>query len=321
MLLGSRSRDERAINSVLQRYAAMVDTKSVAGVEDCFTPDATLEIITDKAGGQRRPIQLAGRRQIGEAFARTIDKLPVQLHFVVNHRIEVNRPSATSHSAFLRMDALGGVPSAGSFGTYEDTWHRGHDRRWRIESRSIKVSASVANRAVGRAEVDGLDLLSFDDERQIREVVMRYSRAIDRRDLTAVADCYHPDATDHHGTYVGGVAGFLDRLRAELPKCERTVHFVGNVLIDHLDHDRARCESYVLAFHRLGARGEKPPRDRTVSLRYLDRFERRDGVWRIATRRCVVEWTRTDPVALGWDFGPEHLLGVPGPEDLIYGPW
>ena len=30
--------------------------------------------------------------------------------------------------------------------------------------------------------------------------------------------------------------------------------------------------------------------------RYLDRYERRDGEWRIAARVCVHEWTRTDRV-------------------------
>ena len=41
------------------------------------------------------------------------------------------------------------------------------------------------------------------DQRAIRDVVLRYCRGIDRLDLELVRDCYHPDATDDHGGFVG----------------------------------------------------------------------------------------------------------------------
>ena len=56
-----------------------------------------------------------------------------------------------------------------------------------------------------------------------------------------------------------------------------------------IDGDVAHCESYVIGTMR----GRD---DKTIVLmggRYLDRLERRDGVWRIAVRRCTVEWALT----------------------------
>ena len=54
-----------------------------------------------------------------------------------------------------------------------------------------------------------------------------------------------------------------------------------------IDGDVAHCESYVIGTMRLRD-------DKTVSLiggRYLDRLARRDGAWKIALRRCTIEWT------------------------------
>jgi len=42
-------------------------------------------------------------------------------------------------------------------------------------------------------------------EREIKNVVLRYCRGVDRMDLALVRSCYHPDADDHHGDFAGGV--------------------------------------------------------------------------------------------------------------------
>lgn len=56
---------------------------------------------------------------------------------------------------------------------------------------------------------------------------------------------------------------------------------------------------------RLDARAS---RHEVEGLRYLDRFERRGGLWRIAQRTCVWEWP----------LGPGFRLGRPGREDPSY---
>ncbi len=153
------------------------------------------------------------------------------------------------------------------------------------------------------------------DHHAIRDVLYRYCRAIDRRQYDDVRACYHPDATDDHGVYQGGVDGFIDYISRDLPRYERTMHFLGNVLVE-LDGDSARAETYCIAYHRVPVRGDKPERDFTVGLRYVDRFARRDGRWAIAERVCAFEWSRLDPVPAG-GFPPSFLRGVPGSEDIV----
>jgi hypothetical protein len=130
----------------------------------------------------------------------------------------------------------------------------------------------------------------------ITDVLYRCCREIDRRDFDLVRSWHHPDAAEEHGDYVGDVDGFLARAASNVAPCERTMHFLGNILVE-VDGAVARSESYVLALHRLPAAGVgRGARDRTVVLRYLDLFTLRDGNWRISERRCVCDWTRTDPV-------------------------
>ena len=150
------------------------------------------------------------------------------------------------------------------------------------------------------------------DIEEIRDVIFRYCRGIDRMQLDLVRACYHPDGTDNHGEFVGGVDGFVDYLADVLLLWESTSHFVGNIAIDvdanvtgdghaNVTGDWARVETYCMAHHRRAARADRPAVDFLAAVRYIDDFERRDGYWKIRTRVCVTDWTRTDPVPdRGW---------------------
>jgi hypothetical protein len=160
------------------------------------------------------------------------------------------------------------------------------------------------------------------DQQEIRDVVYRYCRGIDRRDYPMVRSCYHPDAIDDHGDFRGGVEDFIEYVQRGLPRFDRTMHFVGNLLVEpDRDRSRARVESYTVAHHRLLASRAKPERDYTVGLRYVDDFERRDGHWRIAARVCVFEWSRIDPVApAGWVPADTATIGAVDGTDAVYLP-
>lgn len=150
------------------------------------------------------------------------------------------------------------------------------------------------------------------DRAGIHDVLMRYARGIDRLDLDLVASCYHPGATDDHGSFKGSVEEFIPWVAIALDRFDTTMHFLGNVLIE-LDDDAAFVETYCVAYHRL--KGESV--DSIAGLRYVDDFERRAGEWRIARRRVVVEWNRLDDVnALG--FAPEYLRGARDRTDPVY---
>src|SRR4051812_49257879 len=47
------------------------------------------------------------------------------------------------------------------------------------------------------------------DESEIRAVVARYARGMDRGDHDLVRSCYHADATDAHGDFNGDIESFL----------------------------------------------------------------------------------------------------------------
>jgi 3-phenylpropionate/cinnamic acid dioxygenase small subunit len=170
------------------------------------------------------------------------------------------------------------------------------------------------------------DRSSIDDERlerllakqDIRDVLYRYCRGVDRRDFDLIRSCYHPDATDDHGEYVGDVDGFIAHVQANIVRFERTMHFLGNILIE-VDGPRARSEAYAIAHHHLRAGHQKPERDFLVWLRYVDDFERREGEWRIACRVCIFEWSRIDAVnPSAYQFGETHRRGRADHEDVVF---
>ena len=55
-----------------------------------------------------------------------------------------------------------------------------------------------------------------------------------------------------------------------------------------------------------------------TGFRYLDRFERREGEWRIAARTAVTEWSRIDDVAGRWETPAGFLSGRRDRGDALY---
>lgn len=136
------------------------------------------------------------------------------------------------------------------------------------------------------------------DEAEIKRVHLRYCRGVDRMDWELIRSCYHPDAVDHHGDYVGGVDGFIEYGKANLPKFASTNHCVCNQLIE-VKGDHAFAEHYAIAYHRIPAEHGEPEKDWIANVRYVDRFERRNGEWRIAKRHALVDADRIEIVAGG----------------------
>ena len=143
------------------------------------------------------------------------------------------------------------------------------------------------------------DLQTLLDEAAIRKVHLRYCRGIDRLDWDLIRSCYHPDATDDHGGYSGGIDGFIAWLQGGLPRFEWTEHFTGNQLVE-VEGDHAWAEHYAMAFHRRPASADLAAADLVINVRYIDRMERRAGEWRIAARTVVEDGQRVHPVGERW---------------------
>jgi hypothetical protein len=125
------------------------------------------------------------------------------------------------------------------------------------------------------------------DRQAIRDKVTDYCRATDRLDRELLLSVYHPDAIDDHGIYVGSPEGFVDySCELNLRMHHSTQHIISNHSCE-LDGDVAHCETYwmVVSVNKQGA-------PLTIfGGRYIDRFEKRGGEWRIAARKCVPEWS------------------------------
>ncbi|MCB2078014.1 MAG: nuclear transport factor 2 family protein [Novosphingobium sp.] len=132
-------------------------------------------------------------------------------------------------------------------------------------------------------------------ESEIRDVHARYCRSADRCDFELYRTCFHPDAKLVFSFFSGGVDEFIAMAEEGLASYMLTTHFTGNSLVE-VDGDSARAEYYTMATHRMPADDKGPERDYVASVRYVDRLERRGGEWRIARRRCVLDWARSDPV-------------------------
>lgn len=131
----------------------------------------------------------------------------------------------------------------------------------------------------------------LEDDREIRNLLYRYCRGVDRLDLELVRSCYWPDAVDDHGGFRGGVDDFIAWIGRLLPRNDVTTHQLTNILIEPGETDDvARVETYGMADHQTV--GGPDAHNATIAFRYLDRFERRDGEWRIADRFCTTEWVR-----------------------------
>ncbi|MEZ5816405.1 MAG: nuclear transport factor 2 family protein [Hyphomicrobiaceae bacterium] len=138
------------------------------------------------------------------------------------------------------------------------------------------------------------------DKDQIRDLMARYARGVDRADWKAVRDTYHHDAFDDHGDYKGGLDGFIEFAKSRTGGASQVMHFLGECLIEFASPDVAIAETYFFTAHTLGseaqrqygATGKGGPVQISQFGRYADRVERRDGVWRIAHRIVIFEATR-----------------------------
>ena len=155
------------------------------------------------------------------------------------------------------------------------------------------------------------------DRQDIEDCLVRFSRGMDRFDRALFLSAFHPDATIAAGPFVGGPEALYDWA---MPMHDQgqiaTHHNLLNVTCE-IDGDTAHTETYYLFVGR--------NRDETNWIaggRYIDRFERRNGAWRIALRTNAIEWSGmapTLPIPFG-DVPDIFVNGTPqrGKDDPSY---
>jgi len=175
------------------------------------------------------------------------------------------------------------------------------------------------------------DLARLLVEDRIEKVLVAYCQGVDRKDWEQVRACYHDDAVDSHGQFVGSPDEMVTWMQGNHVHVTSSMHVLTNVSIRLSDDGRlARVESYCLSMKAvssaaddpfLGASGGQGLARRTVACRYIDTFEDRPGVgWRILRRQVAFDWVRREPDELYLPLDPNWTVSRRDRSDPLYAP-
>lgn len=142
----------------------------------------------------------------------------------------------------------------------------------------------------------------------LQEVLTRYFQGCDRGDVAQIRSCFADDARVTHpgrDTVVGGDAVIEAIFRPAFAYLKNAdalcrMHFMGNFRVERLDGDVAETETYVIA--ALLAKEASGETADVKSLRYMDRFRRINGQWRVSERRMTQDWSAKLPASFAMAF-------------------
>lgn len=175
------------------------------------------------------------------------------------------------------------------------------------------------------------DLQRLADRIAIQEALYRYARGIDRRNWDFLASAFHPGASLHQGDFKGSIEEMIENVKLRHAAIEQSAHLMTNILIEFDGPDGAVVETYYLAYLRNDALpvivrtaliGGGAPETGKIDMRslgrYIDRFERRDGNWRIAKRVCIAETLSGQAVPEGNPLSANWALASRNPDDALW---
>jgi len=151
----------------------------------------------------------------------------------------------------------------------------------------------------------------------LHELNMAYARAADRADATLMASIFHEDATVVTGLLNGNAADYAVKITGFVREnLERCFHSIANEWYE-VHGDRAVGECYVIANATAGGK------DTLTGGRYVDAYERRNGIWKISSRTFVLDWINAQPTSFegGGMYASLRTRGCFGKEDPIYAFW
>jgi hypothetical protein len=152
----------------------------------------------------------------------------------------------------------------------------------------------------------------------IEQVLYRYCRGCDRAEEALLRDCFHPDATHRHGAFAGSSADFCTFALAIVGKLRACKHTISNVMVQQ-DGDLALSECHYHSYHRRLDETTGEEEDYFGAGRYLDRFERRGGVWKITARIGLIDFERFEaPTDRTLSSMTPAQRGAKFPDDALY---
>jgi SnoaL-like domain len=153
-------------------------------------------------------------------------------------------------------------------------------------------------------------------KQDIYELSCLYMRGLDRHDGDLVKSVFFEDGWCEYGFFNASPAEFVDFAIGALKEHAANQHMLGNVLIE-FEGEEAFGEVYFRAYHKIKAEDGSYD-DVIIAGRYLDRYECRDGVWKMAYRSEVVDWSNSQPTNDPYfDMAPDGLRGARR-DDAVY---
>lgn len=151
----------------------------------------------------------------------------------------------------------------------------------------------------------------------IHNLAMAYCRATDRGDEGLFRSVFHEDGILRIPGLDGRAQDFAGPLIMGLRATPSVSHTIANEWIE-VDGDAGVGEIYIIAFALTGE-----GRQRIVGGRYLDRYERRAGVWKIAERTFIEDFNINQPSTFetGGMFEALTTRGGHAPDDPVYALW
>lgn len=157
---------------------------------------------------------------------------------------------------------------------------------------------------------------------EIADLTMAYCRGVDRADEGLLQSIFHDDSVIVSGAFNGSGQQFATEIcRIVKAVFNQTFHSIANQWIE-VRGNGAVGESYVIAVSTM-TNEDGSQSEMLTGGRYIDRFERRGGVWKIAERSFVCDWNRVDATTHSNTglYESLDLLGKQGPEDPVYALW
>ena len=131
------------------------------------------------------------------------------------------------------------------------------------------------------------------DRQDILDCLVRFSRGMDRFDKSLFLSAFHSDAIIAAGEFVGSPFKLYEWARKLHERGQSATH---HNLLNHscdIDGDTAHTETYYLFVGR-----NRDASNWMAGGRYIDRLEKRKGLWKIALRTNAIEWSGMVPTML-----------------------
>lgn len=343
--------DRQAIANVLAQHSRGVDRADPGLLADCYHPDGTVDYRFYAGPASEFATILSGAQQAG----------PVTLHRTAQMWTHLDGDRAWSESYIMAYASSAGEDGPATqhliCGRYLDR-HERRDGRWRMNHRtyvldtnlnwtggmaipglgpiehhvptgghrSADAGVALLAQAHARIKSGGMQTMTYDADtvdgvisrQQIADLTMIYCRGVDRADADLLSSVFHPDSTVVSGAFNGDGPTFATEICALVQaNYEQTFHSIANQWIK-IEGNGAVGETYVIAVST--SRGDEKA-DMLTGGRYIDRFERRDGQWRIAERTFVLDWARSEPSTrdmVGGMYATLDLHGARGSADPSY---